>query len=245
MGYLYKLDFSSNKSYIGITNQKTIRGRINGHRFCAKNNPKYPINHAWGEYGEPKVKILAIAEGKFLLELERKAIIAYKTLIPGGYNSDLGDSLNKRPCRTRISREYRSWLHMKSRCNNPNHERYYNYGGRGINVCKEWNESFEKFLEDMGSSPLNTSLDRVDNNKGYSPENCRWATKVEQNNNTRTNRILEYKGRKQTVTQWERELNFGRGTIANRLIDGWTIEKCLSTPIDKRFTNTGKRAVKV
>lgn len=78
---------------------------------------------------------------------------------------------------------YNSWTRMKDRCNNPNDRLYDSYGGRGITVCKEWNESFLKFYEDMGDCPESFSIDRIDTNKGYYPENCRWGSKYVQSRN--------------------------------------------------------------
>jgi len=83
-----------------------------------------------------------------------------------------------------ISKEYRSWVHLKERCNNPNHHAYHRYGGRGISVCKEWRDSYETFLLDMGRAPSKShSVDRKNNDGNYEPSNCRWATKKEQSNN--------------------------------------------------------------
>ena len=84
----------------------------------------------------------------------------------------------------RHSRTYESWKHMKSRCSNPNYQYFASYGGRGIAVCERW-EKFENFLADMGERPPGKSLDRIDNEKGYCPENCRWATHSEQMKNRR------------------------------------------------------------
>ena len=95
------------------------------------------------------------------------------------------------------TRTYKSWQGMKTRCFNKNTPRYYNYGGRGITVCKEW-LIFENFFDDMGVRPLKTSLDRIDNNGNYEPNNCRWADIFIQNNNTRNN-IINKKGRQNII----------------------------------------------
>lgn len=78
-------------------------------------------------------------------------------------------------CIGKVSATYRVWLNMKNRCNNPSYEGYAFYGGRGIVVCQAWN-SFEQFLLDMGEAPKGKILDRIDNDKGYYKDNCRWAT---------------------------------------------------------------------
>lgn len=83
------------------------------------------------------------------------------------------------------SREYSSYKAMKERCNNTNHHAYKNYGGRGISVCKRWLDDFINFYNDMGKRPIGTSLDRINNNGNYEPNNCKWSTPKEQNNNRR------------------------------------------------------------
>lgn len=91
--------------------------------------------------------------------------------------------------------EYKAWENMKQRCNNPNYIKPQNYSGRGITVCEEWVNDYDQFFKDMGKRPEGTSLDRIDNDKGYSPNNCRWADIYTQNNNLRSN-TGEWKNRR-------------------------------------------------
>lgn len=131
------------------------------------------------------------------------------------------------------STEFHIYNSMVQRCTNPNSHAYGDYGGRGIYVCERWLESFENFFADMGSRPQGTSLDRRDNNLGYCPENCRWATKHEQANNTRANRVIEFRGERMTMSQWARKSNLQIQTLHNRLLLGWTVERALTTPSRK------------
>lgn len=110
------------------------------------------------------------------------------------------------------------WLNMKSRCYNPNNKRYGRYGGRGIFVCEEWHD-FQNFYNWAISNGFSEelTLDRIENNKGYSPENCRWATPRQQANNTERNIFVEYMGRKQTVAEWCRELGLNKGVVYSRM----------------------------
>jgi hypothetical protein len=117
--------------------------------------------------------------------------------------------------------EHTLWNNMKQRCNNPNFKNYHLWGGRGIKVCDRWLESFENFLEDMGKQPAKRmGIDRIDNNKGYSPENCRWASHKTQNNNKRNNKIIEYNGKSQTLMMWCEELGLKYGVMLRRFLRG-------------------------
>lgn len=121
--------------------------------------------------------------------------------------------------------EYRTWKSMKRRCNNPKDDNYHHYGGRGVKVCKRWNDSFESFLRDMGPRPKGTSLDRFPDKDGdYGPQNCRWATQKEQMNNVRSNIMIEYNGVSRSQSDWNKILGRGSGWITYHLKKGKTIK---------------------
>lgn len=117
--------------------------------------------------------------------------------------------------------EYNAYRGIRKRCYAVNHKSYADYGGRGITMCAEWLESFENFYRDMGPRPGPAfSIDRIDNNKGYSADNCRWATKEEQNNNRRSCHYVEHGTEILTVTQLAKRLGVHRRTLTDRLNRG-------------------------
>lgn len=127
--------------------------------------------------------------------------------------------------------EYIVWEKMRHRCNNPNNRDYKNYGGRGIKVCDQWNNSFEIFYNDMGQRPSNKhQIERINNDGNYEPKNCKWATKKEQARNRRNNRLIEYKGQNKTLSEWSEILNISYSVLQAR-IDRykWTIERSFET----------------
>jgi hypothetical protein len=127
------------------------------------------------------------------------------------------------------SREMSIWAGMLQRCENPKSKDYPRYGGRGIKVCERWH-TFINFYNDMGASPDGTSIERIDNNKGYNPENCRWATVRQQANNVNTNRIFTHNGESRTIAQWAELTGINYYTLYSRLIKrGWEIDRALST----------------
>lgn len=126
------------------------------------------------------------------------------------------------------SREFHSWCAMRQRCSNKNSANWKHYGGRGITVCNSWCD-FSNFLRDMGRCPDGCSIERIDNDGNYCPENCKWATKEEQMNNTRSNHMLTLGNKTSTVRQWERALGFNTGVIQSRINNGWTVEDALTT----------------
>lgn len=130
----------------------------------------------------------------------------------------------------KFSPEYHSWASMMTRCTNPKSWKYADYGGRGITVCNRWLK-FENFLDDMGPRPEGMTLERERVNEGYDPGNCVWATRRRQSNNTRSNTILEYEGRQQTVSEWASEFGLTYNTLLARVHRlKWPIEKALKTP---------------
>ena len=131
------------------------------------------------------------------------------------------------------TRAYVSWVNMKQRCYNPNRPDYRYYGGRGVTVCDRWQESYANFYDDMGDCPDGHTLDKIDNSKGYSPENCRWADRWLQSNNRDYNVLVEYRGKKQTIGQWARELPIYISTknLYKRVFTrGWELERAFTQP---------------
>lgn len=124
------------------------------------------------------------------------------------------------------TRIYREWCHMRERCNSPKHKSFKHYGGRGIKVCDEWNESFIPFYEWSINNGYNDelTLDRIDTNGNYEPSNCRWITNLEQQRNKSNNRFLEINGEIKTVSEWASMYNLDRHTIYYRLDKGETGE---------------------
>lgn len=128
--------------------------------------------------------------------------------------------------------EYTTWSTMKARCNNPANSKYGRYGGRGIKVCDRWEDSFEAFLEDMGYRPSDAhSIERKDNDDGYHPENCRWATPAEQALNRSTTHLVEFGGEVMPLADAERSSGLPHSAVAMRLKHGWDAEKALTTPV--------------
>jgi len=130
-------------------------------------------------------------------------------------------------CRNNPSRTYRTWDHMIQRCTNPNCWFYKHYGGRGIRVYKRWLK-FENFLQDMGERPENMTLDRVDNNGDYCPENCQWSTQKRQCRNTRSNKLITINGITRCLSEWCEIYQKPYNTVLCRIIRyKWTPEEAL------------------
>jgi hypothetical protein len=131
---------------------------------------------------------------------------------------------------------HKIWMAMMSRCYDQANARYHRYGGRGINVCRRWHD-VSAFLEDMGDPPKTSKvrgsqIERNDNDKGYSPENCRWATPKEQSRNRSNTIFVEFRGETKPLAEWIEELGLPYPPIRRRIIDrGWTVEEAFTIPL--------------
>jgi hypothetical protein len=126
------------------------------------------------------------------------------------------------------TKEFNVWYGMKRRCRDKSIPSYVKYGGRGIKVCERWDPSFANFLEDMGRCPDGMTLDRINNDGNYEPGNVRWATAIQQAQNKRSNRVLEFNGKSMCATAWGRLLGIKPKTIMERLRKGMGVEKSLT-----------------
>lgn len=146
----------------------------------------------------------------------------------GCFNSECSSKRNSTHHKTH-TRLYKIYYNMKTRCYNKNATRYKNYGGRGIVVCDEWLNDFHAFYDWSMNNGYkdNLTIDRIDNNKGYSPNNCRWVTNKEQSNNRRSNIVLTYNCVTKTAKQWANDLRINYYTIIGRYRRGWSTKEIL------------------
>ena len=132
--------------------------------------------------------------------------------------------------------EYTTWAHMKSRCYNKKNKNYKNYGGRGITICDEWKECFFNFLSDMGLKPTpQHSIERIENNKGYYKENCKWAVMLEQQNNRRSNHHITLNGETHTLAQWCRIKKLRYDSVKKRIKIGWNPQDAFEIPFTQNI----------
>lgn len=139
------------------------------------------------------------------------------------------------------SRLYRIWNSMKKRCSNPNDPAYKNYGGRGIKVCDEWSKSFSDFRDwaissgyDENAEKFVFTIDRIDVNGNYCPDNCRWATPKMQCNNRRNNRNIIFRGECHTISEWSSIAGTPQDVIRYRLKAGWSTERAITEKVRTR-----------
>ena len=129
---------------------------------------------------------------------------------------------------------YKSWESMIARCYKESLPHFKRYGGRGIKVCDRWRDSYLNFVDDMGLRPKGKSLDRIDCDKNYVKNNCRWATIKEQSRNGRNSIVLNAFGQTKTADDWSLEKKINKSTLMFRINNGWSIEEALTLPVDWR-----------
>ena len=136
----------------------------------------------------------------------------------------------KNPSHLRL---YNIWFDMKRRCYQKQNKRWSKYGGRGIKVCDEWRNNFQAFfdwsLENGYADHL--TIDRIDMNGHYTPENCRWADKFQQANNRSNNHYITYRGKTKTMMEWSKYLNMNYSTLRQRINSGWSVEEAFEKPV--------------
>lgn len=138
------------------------------------------------------------------------------------------------------SPEFTAWLAMLGRCNNPNNNRFSYYGARGIRVCAEWANDFAAFLAHIGPRPSpQHSVDRINVNGNYEPGNVRWASRVEQCRNKRSNVVVEFRGERRCISEWAECTGLPYYTVQRRLSWGWPVDAALTLPVGARLKPLG------
>lgn len=172
----------------------------------------------------------------------------YTELYPDQFRRGVVKSCGCLRCRTGLRSDGKSkhplygiWNQMMGRCYRKNDKHYDRYGGRGISVCEEWHDfwNFVKWSDSVGGRPKGYEIDRIDNDGNYCPENCRWATRTQQNLNKSNNVILEYDGKSMTLTEWCYETGIPRTAMMHRYQRGWSVERMLTTPLQKSKQRSG------
>lgn len=174
-----------------------------------------------------------------------KVFYMYPTFFNKGAYSSCGCKKSERLVKMHLTHSgsnhplYQEWRSMISRCHCKDSYNYKDYGARGITVCDEWQDpnNFYEWANSVGGRPTKATLERIDNSKGYCPENCRWATMKEQSRNKRSNIIIEYNGKKQCIQDWAEELGIKHETIRRRYHQGLPTEKVLSV---EHLENSGR-----
>ncbi len=153
--------------------------------------------------------------------------------LSGGHTKSCGCFNRERHTKHGESRSdnklYRAWSRIRERCNSPSYYHFKDYGGRGIKVCDEWEESYQAFRDWAVANGYKEglSIDRIDVNGNYEPSNCRWVTLAEQQRNKRTTKYITYMGETKSVPEWCDIYNLDQGNVRRRLLNGWNPEECL------------------
>lgn len=194
--------------------------------------------------GQPKIRWLCQCDCGNKTKVLRECLLSGTTKSCGCLRVECGKTINLKHGCTRkdnTDRLYGVWAGMKQRCYNPNHDFYHRYGARGIDVCDEWLNDYVAFKEwayangyDENAKLNQCTIDRIDSNKGYSPENCRWVNQKVQSNGLCTNHIIEYNGESYTMSQWANILDISYDALKRRIQRGWTIERAFNQPVRGR-----------
>ncbi|GAB6728147.1 hypothetical protein [Streptococcus uberis] len=160
-------------------------------------------------------------------------IVVRSSNLATGHSTSCGCLVRKHGL-AKKERLYNIWVGMRQRCNNESSKDYPKYGGRGIEICDEWNDylSFRNWATSNGYSD-NLSIDRIDVNGNYEPSNCRWADYKTQANNQSNNHLITFNGRTKNIKQWSEETGISNVTILTRLTRGWSIDRSLTTKVTK------------
>lgn len=176
--------------------------------------------------------------GKIVDKICVRSLLTGNTKSCGCYNKELTIQRNlKHGQKTRnkkADRLYSIWADMRRRCSNVNRKDAQNYALKNIKVCEEWN-NYELFMNWALQNGYNDelTLERIDNSKGYNPDNCKWIPKSEQSKNRTSNHYITYNGKTQTLTDWSKEIGIPRTTLDSRLKRHWSIEDALTKPLIK------------
>jgi hypothetical protein len=169
-----------------------------------------------------------------------KTFSAQKSNIVGTVRMDCGHSIRKHgtaPPNSHSHPLYKVWWHMIDRCQNPNNKSFIDYGARHISVCKRWRQGnatktgFEYFLSDMGERPDGHTIERIDANGNYEPNNCRWLAKADQSKNRRGVKLIQIGDRIQTIPDWCSENGIDYWTARQRIRRGWAPERAVTEPV--------------
>lgn len=138
---------------------------------------------------------------------------------------------------------YYIWCSIKQRCNNKNNSKWDIYGGKGIKICPEWENNFNAFMEWALNNNYKTGLtiDRINGDKNYCPENCRWVTYKEQNRNLKSNVNITFNGITKCINEWADFLGINKNTLYRRFYKGWSVEKALTTPVNVFYRRNYKK----
>lgn len=176
---------------------------------------------------------------KCICECGKIKIVCSSDLVTGNTTSCgcLKCIKHRHALKNKRTRTYVTWQSIKSRCFNEKDTAYEHYGGRGITICERWLD-FRNFLEDMSVRPEDTTIDRIDPDGNYEPNNCRWASKKIQGINKGSTRFFKINGKTKSFTEWAEEYGINKNTLEKRMrIYKWSFEKALTTPIKEKYRN--------